>query len=548
MPEQPTPDELVDRYLTHLRVERGASPNTLRAYSADLARYLEWARRTGMDPIALTHRQMRLYLAELDRAGYARRTVARRLSAVRSLFAYLVAKEIAPSDPSSVLATPKAPARLPTIVPADALAPLLDAPDPSTPSGLRDRAILEALYATGARVSEISDLRLRDLDLSQGQITVMGKGSKERLVPLHPLAVSKFRDYLSEGRPRLGKGAATDAVFLSTRGRPLSADAIRRAGVLWTIDGLRENQKGAIGTTKRGIGPAYESKVGRRGVRMGDLLRPERLPALVARTLDEAAPLIRHLGGEVPTQAAILAELEGTAERLGRYIGDASRYVYQEIRKGRSVLFEGAQGALLDIDHGTYPFVTSSSTTAGGACAGVGIGPTEIDTVIGIAKAYTTRVGGGPFPTELLGDAGQRLREAGAEFGATTGRPRRCGWLDIPALRVAVRLNGMSGLALTKLDVLGGMGPIKLAVGYRVGKEERDELPLDADEIAAAQPVYEDFAGWDAVTREVRDVDDLPQGARKYLRRIEALLGIEIYLISVGPGRAETIVLKNPFR
>ena len=233
MSEHPTPDELVDRYLTHLRVERGASPNTLRAYSADLARYLEWARRTGMDPIALTHRQMRLYLAELDRAGYARRTVARRLSAVRSLFAYLVDEEIAPSDPSSVLATPKAPARLPKIVPADALAPLLDAPDPSTPSGLRDRAILEALYATGARVSEISDLRLRDLDLSQGQITVMGKGSKERLVPLHPLAISKLRDYLSEGRPRLGKGAATDAVFLSTRGRPLSADAIRRIFKRW---------------------------------------------------------------------------------------------------------------------------------------------------------------------------------------------------------------------------------------------------------------------------------------------------------------------------
>ncbi|MCC6999607.1 MAG: adenylosuccinate synthase [Deltaproteobacteria bacterium] len=319
------------------------------------------------------------------------------------------------------------------------------------------------------------------------------------------------------------------------------------------IDGLREQQKGALGTTKRGIGPAYESKVGRRGIRMGDLLRPERLPALVERTLDEAAPLIRHLGGTPPTAAEILADLEDKAARLGRYIGDAARYVYGEIRKGRSVLFEGAQGALLDIDHGTYPFVTSSSTTAGGACSGTGIGPTEIDSVIGIAKAYTTRVGAGPVPTELEGDAGARLREAGAEFGATTGRPRRCGWLDVAALRVAVRLNGMTGLAITKLDVLGGMGPLKVCVGYQVtdagGRvEDRDELPLDPGDIVAARPIYEDVAGWDAVTREVREVADLPVAARKYVSRIEALTGVEVVLLSVGPGRAETMVIKHPFR
>ena len=231
--ERLTPDELVDRYLTHLRVERRASPNTLRAYAADLARYLEWAQRTGMDPITLTHRQMRLYLAELDRAGYARRTVARRLSAVRSLFAYLVAEDITPSDPSSVLATPKVPSRLPRIVPTNELPSLLDAPDPATASGLRDRAILEILYATGARVSEISGLRLCDLDLAQGQITVMGKGSKERLVPLHRVAVNRFTDYLTDGRPRLTTGTATDSVFLSTRGKPLSADAIRRIFKRW---------------------------------------------------------------------------------------------------------------------------------------------------------------------------------------------------------------------------------------------------------------------------------------------------------------------------
>lgn len=233
MAERLTPDELVDRYLTHLRVERRASPNTLRAYATDLARYLEWAQRTGMDPITLTHRQMRLYLAELDRAGYARRTVARRLSAVRSLFAYLVAEDITPSDPSSVLATPKVPSRLPRIVPTNELPSLLDAPDPETASGLRDRAILEILYATGARVSEVSGLRLEDLDLAQGQITVMGKGSKERLVPLHRVAVSRLADYLTNGRPRLGTGATTNSVFLSTRGRPLSADAIRRIFKRW---------------------------------------------------------------------------------------------------------------------------------------------------------------------------------------------------------------------------------------------------------------------------------------------------------------------------
>ncbi len=222
-----TPDVLVDRYLTHLRVERGASPNTVRAYSADLQRYLEWAGRAGVDPVQLNHRQMRLYLAELDRAGYARRTVARRLSAVRSLFAYLVAEGLAPSDPSSVLMTPKMPARLPKLIPGDALAALLDAPDVTTAIGKRDSAILELLYATGARVSEISGLILGDLDLTQGQLTVMGKGSKQRLIPIHPAATAKVRRYL-EVRPVLAKPASGDRVFLSSRGLPLSADAIRR--------------------------------------------------------------------------------------------------------------------------------------------------------------------------------------------------------------------------------------------------------------------------------------------------------------------------------
>jgi adenylosuccinate synthase len=212
------------------------------------------------------------------------------------------------------------------------------------------------------------------------------------------------------------------------------------------------------------------------------------------------------------------------------------------------VLFEGAQGALLDVDHGTYPYVTSSSTIAGGACTGVGIGPTEIDAVIGISKAYATRVGGGPFPTELHGAAGDRLREAGAEFGATTGRPRRCGWLDVPALRLAVRVNGMSGVALTKLDVLRGVKPVQVCVQYRLDGELLDELPLDAEDVLRAEPVYETLDGWTEDAREARDLDDLPVGARRYLARLEDLIGVPLTLVSVGPGRAETIVLKNPFR
>jgi len=222
------PDSLVDRFLTHLSVERGTSPNTVRAYSADLQRYLEWASRSGLDPIRLNHRQMRRYLAELDQAGYARRTVARRLSAVRSFFGYLVAENIVSADPSSVLATPKIPARLPRLVPSEALDALLEAPDVSEPTGLRDAAILELLYATGARVSEIAGLTLDSLDLGQGQLTLMGKGSKERLVPMHTVAAGKLRRYLMAARPELLGSRETNAVFLSSRGLPLSADAVRR--------------------------------------------------------------------------------------------------------------------------------------------------------------------------------------------------------------------------------------------------------------------------------------------------------------------------------
>ncbi|MBI4508177.1 MAG: adenylosuccinate synthase [Deltaproteobacteria bacterium] len=314
------------------------------------------------------------------------------------------------------------------------------------------------------------------------------------------------------------------------------------------IDQIRESRAGAIGTTKRGIGPAYEAKVARRGIRMADLLRPDRLRALVAQNLDEVNPYLERLGGEAFQADIIVDEALRHGESLRRYIADASRFVHDSIRRGQSVLFEGAQGALLDVDHGTYPFVTSSSTLAGGACTGLGIGPTSIHVVIGITKAYATRVGGGPFPTELDGTEGERLRDAGAEFGSTTGRPRRCGWLDIPGLRLAVRINGMAGLALTKLDVLKAIRPIKMCVAYRLGGKLLDEIPQDPADLAHAEPVFETLDGWSEDIRDVRDLDDLPPGARRYLARIEDLLGVPLYLVSVGPSRAETIVLKNPFR
>jgi adenylosuccinate synthase len=270
--------------------------------------------------------------------------------------------------------------------------------------------------------------------------------------------------------------------------------------------------------------------------------------ALYEYNVDEVGEWLRGRGGEVKGVDEVTAEYMGYADRLRGYVGDASRLVNDEIKKGRHVLFEGAQGALLDVDHGTYPFVTSSSTIAAGACTSAGIGPTAISSVIGIAKAYTTRVGGGPFPTELTDALGDRLREAGGEYGATTGRPRRCGWLDVAALRLAVRWNGLAGLALTKLDVLRGLGRVRICVGYTLDGEAREELPTDPGEIDRAVPVYEELDGWDADTREVRDFGELPPAARKYVRRIEALVGVDCALISVGPGRAETIVIRNPFR
>jgi adenylosuccinate synthase len=312
------------------------------------------------------------------------------------------------------------------------------------------------------------------------------------------------------------------------------------------IDRLREEGPSTgqvkIGTTKRGIGPTYESKAARTGIRMGDLLRPKRFRELLERTAADAAPTLERLGGAPPNVAQIADAYLAFGAELSPFISDASRFVYDAIRARKSVMFEGAQGVLLDVDHGTYPFVTSSSTTAGGACAACGIGPTSIDAVMGIAKAYATRVGSGPFPTELHDATGETLRRRGNEFGSTTGRPRRCGWLDLPALRLAIRLSGIEGLGLTKLDVLAGLPTVKLCVGYRLAGRDIDEMPLDADDLAAAEPVYEELPGWPEVPGE-----DVPPNAARFVERISALAGIPIWVTSVGPARSQTLVARNPF-
>lgn len=312
------------------------------------------------------------------------------------------------------------------------------------------------------------------------------------------------------------------------------------------LDRLREEQPGNIGTTKKGIGPTYESKAARIGLRVGDLFRPERFRERLERQIAALLPQLRMLGGEVPAAAAIADQYLGLADELRPYVADASRFVHDAIVRGENVMLEGAQGVLLDIDHGTYPFVTSSSTTAGGACAGLGIGPTAITAVLGIAKGYATRVGGGPFPTELLDATGDLLRTRGHEFGSVTGRPRRCGWLDIPALRLAARISGLEGLALTKLDVMAGLERVKICVGYRVGGRTLDEMPGDPEDLAGAEPIYEELEGWPTAA-----ASDVPPSATKaasrFVERVSGLVGVPVWATSWGPGRSETILTHDPF-
>jgi len=322
------------------------------------------------------------------------------------------------------------------------------------------------------------------------------------------------------------------------------------------LDIARESAKGAkkIGTTGRGIGPAYEDKVARRGLRLQDLLRPKRFAEKLGEVLDyHNFTLTNYLGAEAVDFQKVLDGAMALAPRLTRMIADVPRSLYEAHKGGANILFEGAQGTLLDIDHGTYPYVTSSNCIAGGASTGAGVGPGMLHYVLGITKAYTTRVGGGPFPTELY-DAiekqdpvGKHMATKGHEFGATTGRARRCGWFDAAALKRAIQINGVSGLCVMKLDVLDGIEEMKLCTGYRLDGEFTDILPVGADDLERCEPVYESMPGWKESTVGVKSFDGLPRNAQNYIRRMEALCGVPIDMISTGPDREETIVMRHPF-
>ena len=304
-----------------------------------------------------------------------------------------------------------------------------------------------------------------------------------------------------------------------------------------------------IGTTGRGIGPCYEDKIGRKGIRVIDLINPASFEEKLASVIDEKNFYLREYlkSDTVLDPQSILAEYRNHGEQIRPHVANVSLIIQKAISNDKKLLFEGAQGTHLDIDHGTYPYVTSSNTIAGNACSGAGIGPTQINKVLGIVKAYTTRVGAGPFPTELLDAVGDKIQEKGAEFGATTGRRRRCGWLDIVVVRNAVRLNSLTGLAITKLDVLGGVTSIKICTGYRYKNDLLTEFPNALHILKKCKPVYKEMTGWSEDITEVKKFDDLPENTKNYLRQIEDLTETPIQIVSVGADREETIVLENPF-
>jgi len=362
----------------------------------------------------------------------------------------------------------------------------------------------------------------------------------------------------------IGNGVVVDPAVLITEidelrqsGHLLDDAALKisdRAHVIMpyhrAIDLARERLRGEgrIGTTGRGIGPTYEDKMARIGVRLADLLDDETFRDVLRYTLEEKnAYLNTMLKEESLDFETIHDQYCAFRERLAHHVIDTSVYLHDALRQSKRVLLEGAQGTLLDVDHGTYPYVTSSNTVAGAACTGTGIAPHQISAVVGIVKAYTTRVGAGPFPTELLDDLGKKLRQDGDEFGATTGRPRRCGWFDAVVVRHAVRLNGMTGLALTKLDVLTGFDTLRVCTSYEFNGKRLDNFPASGAVLRAVRPVYEDLPGWDEPLNKARSLDDLPDNARAYIRRLEEVSGAPMIIVSVGAGRNETVLLRNPF-
>jgi len=360
----------------------------------------------------------------------------------------------------------------------------------------------------------------------------------------------------------IGNGVVVDPEALYQEIQFLQKRKVRVAGRLWIsdaahvilsyhrhLDCLHEDSAGAgkIGTTRRGIGPAYSDKVGRVGVRIADYMNSEVFLPLLESNLKEKAPLLKSFGSLADIRKSVLKRYAFMRKFLQPYVLNGPQYVYAAVEKNKRVLFESAQGTMLDVDFGTYPYVTSSNPVAGGVCIGSGLAPTKIDDVLGVLKAYTTRVGEGPFPTELKDNLGETLRQRGMEFGATTGRPRRCGWFDAVAVRHAVQINGSSWLALTKLDVLEGVNPLKICIGYRVGKKIVRDWPTDRLAQAEAEPVYESMPGFTESIRGMTRYSQLPLNARKYIARLEKLVGAKVALVSLGRSREETIMLDSKF-
>jgi len=335
---------------------------------------------------------------------------------------------------------------------------------------------------------------------------------------------------------------------VSTENLRISCDAHLVMPYHKELDGLEESLKGKhkIGTTGRGIGPCYVDKAGRLGVRISDIFDKKEFHGRLEHTLKYKNLIMREIFKHDGFDAdAILEEYLEYGKKLKKYVTDTSRIIHEALHEEKFVLFEGAQGTLLDVTHGTYPYVTSSNPVAGGACVGAGIGPTKIDRVLGVTKAYTTRVGEGPFPTELNDELGEKLRKKGGEFGTTTGRPRRCGWLDALLLRYSVRINGMSALAMTKLDVLDEIPTIKICIGYTVEGETINEFTTEIRKLRNCTPIYEELPGWQTDTSHVTDYRDLPAEAKSYIRRVEKIIKAPISIISVGPERQQTVILRK---
>lgn len=363
--------------------------------------------------------------------------------------------------------------------------------------------------------------------LYDNKLNVIGNG-----VIVDPKALFEEINYLKE----LGIKITPDKLKISDRAHLIMP--YHRA-----LDGLKESARGKndIGTTKKGIGPCYSDKASRSGLRMCDLLHLDVFKERLEMNVEEKNKIIEMYNGEKVDFQAIYEEYVGYSKMLKDFITDTSVVVYNSKMENKNILFEGAQGTLLDIDHGSYPYVTSSNTTGGGVCPGAGIGPTMIDSAVGIAKAYTTRVGKGPFPTELVGEMGDLIRTKGFEYGVTTGRARRCGWLDLVILKSAARISGLTSFAVTKIDTLAGLDKLKICVGYKLDGKVIDYFPASLEDVARCKPIYEEFEGWDDSIADARSYEEIPKNAQIYLKKIEEYTGIKISIVSVGPKRDQTM-------